>query len=200
MRVINLIAIGLPAILVAAMPVLAADATIDLPSPCTCTERIRRVVDGASFEMTLPEPGYPGGGGVCTYKAYLFDEQYCPREAWCIPDVRIKGIKTLGVTSVDRRDECTAFLFPPSRLPFLNTFNIGPYQRGQRVEVDVAWFTGNLLQAYTMSGPLTASVSRFGIHFSGVIPADADPVIAAEVGVSNRWGRRSTAYTIEVQN
>jgi len=182
------------------MPAVAADLTPRIPGFCSCSNYFRWVSDSTSFEMHLPEEGYPGGGGLCSIAAYLMEEEYCPAEPGCFADIRILAIRVLSQLQVNRRAECTPFLFPPMPLPFVQEFRIGPFQPGQHVDVHVNWFTHNLDQARSIVGPLGAAVSQFGVHFTGQIPADATAgTIVSELEVSNRRASRRASYLIEIR-
>lgn len=174
-------------------------ADLAIPKPCTCKNWSGTVSAGVSFEQELPEEGSPGGGGVCRYTAYYIEEQDCPSEGRCIPEMRIAGISVMSQVPVYRRADCKPELFPPFQLPFISGHDIGPFRSGYVIDTHVAWFTQNFDQAQG-TGPLRAEVSRFGVRLQGVIPEDATSNIPGSITVSNRWGRRTLRYTIRIAN
>ena len=178
--------------------VQSADLDIGFPRECTCEKWIRSVYSGAEFEMSLPERGQPGGGGACTLRAYLMEDEICPSEPNCFSTPRILAIRTLIRTSVLRQPECRISLFPPVVLPFINNHSIGPYSRGQRVDVHVDWFTSNLDRVSITSGPLQADLSRLGVHIHGIIPSDEKENLY-DLVVSNRWGTRSIRFLLQIK-
>lgn len=171
-----------------------------LPKPCTCPHRRKLVLDSVSFEMTMPQQGFPGGSGVCEYRAYVFDEQYCPSESNCYGDIKIIGIVTLGRFVDTPRPDCNRYYFQPYLMPYhTGPYEIGPYPPGGGVNILLAWFTQNLFLARSTSGPLLADVENGLLKLSGIVPSSGGGDISAEVEVENRNGRVKLRYTIKVQ-